>query len=506
MQLKVENYLAIDLGAESGRVILGSFDGHSLAFNEIYRFENFPVRVLQDAQQAMHWDILRLWSEIKKGISIAKKNFGHFNSIGVDTWGVDFGLLDRSGNLLENPYHYRDNRTDGMLQEAFNLVTRQQIFEQTGIQFMQINTLYQLLSMVIQKSPVLDAACTFLTIPDLINYWLSGVKSCEFTNATTTQCFDPRKNEWAFPLLEKLSIPTKMFPNVIRPGTVLGSIHPSLADELNISDISVIAPACHDTGSAVAAIPFENDTCAWISSGTWSIMGVVVPEPIITLESLEFNFTNEGGVAYNGQSSRKISYQYSKNIMGLWLVQECRRIWALQGQSFSYDELTKMAAQAEPCLALVNPDCNDFLKPGDMPARIQAYCAKTNQPIPETPGAIVRCALESIALKYRRILEQLEINVGKHLDPIHIIGGGTRNQLLNQFSADATGRKVVTGPIEATAMGNILVQIQTLGHISSIDEGRSVVKQSFNPEVYSPRNNENWDAAYKRLIILEKTQ
>jgi rhamnulokinase len=506
MQSKMENYLAIDLGAESGRAILGSFDGSSLTLNEVHRFPNNPVRILQGSQQAMHWDALRLWSEIKNSISLVKNKFGRFSSLGVDTWGVDFALLDRAGNLLENPYHYRDNRTDGMMQEAFKRVPRQQIFEQTGIQFMQINTLYQLLSMVIQKSPTLASAETFLTMPDLINYWLTGVKSCEFSIATTTQCFDPRKSNWAYPMLEKLGIPIRMFPNVVSPGAFLGPLHPSLSEELGISDVQVIAPACHDTGSAVAAVPAENEDFAWISSGTWSIMGVVVREPIITPESLEFNFTNEGGASYLYRNSKDNTYRYSKNIMGLWLVQECRRTWAAQGQNYSYDELTSMASQAEPLLAVVNPDSDDFLKPGDMPARIQAFCSRTHQPIPQTPGAIVRCALESIALKYRRILGQLETTVGKRLDPIHIIGGGTKNHLLNQLSADATGRTVITGPIEATAVGNILVQALSQGHLASIDEVRSVVKHSFTPEVYHPQSTVNWDAAYKSFVDMENHQ
>jgi len=501
---KTENYLAIDLGAESGRAILGSFDGQSLTLNEVHRFQNTPVQVLQGSQQAMHWDILRLWSEIKNGISLAKKNYGQFTSLGVDTWGVDFGLLDQSGKLLENPYHYRDSRTDGMVQEAFKRISREHIFEQTGIQFMQINTLYQLLSMALQKSPALEAAATFLTIPDLLNYWLTGVKSCEFTIATTTQCYDPRKNNWAYPMLEKLNIPGSIFPNLITPGTLLGPVHASISSELGVSDVNVIVPACHDTGSAVAAVPAENEDYAWISSGTWSIMGVVVPQPFITPESLEFNFTNEGGVSYFSQNSRQNTYRYCKNIMGLWLVQECRRTWAAHGQTYSYQELTDMAAQAAPLLALVNPDSDDFLKPGDMPARIQAYCARTSQAIPETPGAIVRCAAESLALKYRRVLEQMEITIGKHLDPIHIIGGGSQNQLLDQLTADCTNRRVVTGPVEATAVGNILVQALALGHLSSIDDVRSVVKHSFTPGFYSPKPGGSWDEAYKRFLDLEK--
>jgi rhamnulokinase len=504
LQSKNENYLAIDLGAESGRAILGVLDGQRLSLNEVHRFPNNPVNVLQGNHPAAHWDILRLWSEIKNGISLAKNQYGQIRSLGVDTWGVDFALLDRSGNLLENPYFYRDNRTDGMLEEAFKKVPRQQIFEQTGIQFMQINTLYQLLAMVLQKSKVLDAASTFLTIPDLLNYWLTGVKSCEFSNATTTQCFDPRSNNWAYPLLEKLGIPTNIFPDVVSPGTHLGLMHVSLAEELGVSNIQVVAPACHDTGSAVAAIPAENEDFAWISSGTWSIMGVDSPVPIISPESLKYNFTNEGGVSSLSPDSKNHSYRFSKNIMGLWLVQECRRTWASRGSNYSYDELTNMAALAEPFFAFVNPDYLEFLKPGDMIRRIQSYCLKTHQPIPETPGSIVRCALESIALKYRQILGQLESTVGRHLDPIHIIGGGTKNRLLNQLCADATGRNVITGPIEATAVGNILVQAYAMGSLSSIAEIRSVVKHSFTPELYSPDPNANWDAAYSRFLSLEE--
>jgi rhamnulokinase len=496
MQSKVENYLAIDLGAESGRAILGSLEDNHLTLNEVHRFSNGPVRTLHGAQQSMHWDVLRLWAEIKNGISMVKSQFGHFNSLGVDTWGVDFGLLDRNGNLLENPYHYRDNRTDGMLEEAFSRVPREQIFAQTGIQFMQINTLYQLLSMVLLQSPVLESAETFLPMPDLFNYWLTGQKSCEFTIATTTQCFDPRQNTWAAPLLEKLSIPTKIFPKIISPGSVIGPLHPTVCDELGVSNIKVIAPASHDTGSAVAAIPANNEDFAWISSGTWSIMGVNSASPVITAESLAYNFTNEGGQNY--------SYRYSKNIVGLWLVQECRRTWAAQGQNYSYDEITAMAKAAAPLCSLVNPDSDDFLKPGDMPSRIQAYCKRTGQEIPQTPGAIVRCALESIALKYRRVLEQLEASTGKHLNPIHIIGGGTKNRLLNQLAADATHRTVITGPIEATATGNILLQAMAQGHLSSMDEVRCVVQNSFTPEVYQPLASENWETAYKTFLDLEK--
>ena len=498
MHLTNGNYLAIDLGAESGRVILGTFDGKRLTLTEVHRFSNGPIKILHNGETHMHWDALRLWSEIKNGISLAKKH-GVINSIGVDTWGVDFGLLDRSGNLLGNPFHYRDCRTDGMLEEAFRLVSRENIFEQTGIQFMQINTLYQLLSMVINKSPVLESASTLLTMPDLFNYWLTGEKVCEFSIGTTTQCFDPRKGNWAYSLLEKMGIPTHIFPRIVSPGTIIGPMHPQIAEDLGVSGINIIAPACHDTGSAVAAVPAENDEYAWISSGTWSIMGVIAPKPIITPESLAFNFTNEGGAINLNHDAKSNTYRYSKNIMGLWLVQECRRTWAAQGNEYSYSQIANMATQAEPLLSLVNPDSNDFLKPGDMPSRIQAFCRKTHQPVPETPGAIIRCALESIVLVYRRVLEHLETSLGHKLNPIHIIGGGTQNRLLNQLTADVTNRKVITGPIEATAIGNILVQALAQGHISSVDEVRKVARQSFTPEVYLPNPSTKWDSAYKRF-------
>ncbi len=498
MQSKVGQYLAIDLGAESGRAILGSLDGKRLALNEIHRFSNGPIKVPHKSDISMHWDVLRLWTEIKNGISLAKKS-GQISSIGLDTWGVDFALLDHNGVLLGNPYHYRDSRTDNMLEQAFKRLPREEIFEQTGIQFMQINTLYQLLSMVVNEVEALRCAKTFLTMPDLFNYWLTGQKSCEFSIATTTQCFDPRKGTWAYPLLEKMGIPTSIFPNIVAPGSILGPLHPALAEELGLSGVNIIAPACHDTGSAVAAVPADSEDYVWISSGTWSIMGIVAPDPIITADSLACNFTNEGGAIAQGQ---KNTYRYSKNTMGLWLVQECRRTWRTQGNDYSYATLTEMASQAESLTALVNPDHNDFLKPGDMPSRIQAFCKRTAQKVPRTPGEIVRCALESTALNYRLVLNRLEASVGKRFETIHIIGGGTQNRLLNQLAADATGRKVITGPIEATAIGNILLQALAQKDISSVEELRSIVKNSFETHEYQPRPSTQWETAYKAFTQL----
>ena len=483
--------LAFDLGAESGRAMLGAFDGERIQLSEVRRFPNTPTPL----PNGLHWDVLNLWSEIRRGLGQAVKDTdGKLSGLGLDTWGVDFGLLDRRGNLLGNPYHYRDGRTDGMLEAAFQRVPRAEIVNRTGIQFMQLNTLYQLLAMSLHHAPELDIAATFLTMPDLLNYWLTGRKGCEFTNATTTQCFDPRRREWARPMLERLSIPTHIFPEIIPPGTVLGSLRPAVAEEVGLANLAVIAPACHDTGSAVAAVPASGSNFAWISSGTWSIMGVEVREPLINEETLACSLTNEGGV--NG------TYRLSKNIMGLWLVQESRRTWARQGDSYSYDELTRLAAEAKPLRSVLDPDASDFLKPGDMPERIRAYCQRTGQPAPETPGEVVRCALEGVALKYRWVLERLERLLSRRLDTLHIVGGGTQNKLLSQLAADATGRQVITGPVEATATGNLLMQAVALGKIDSIEQAREVVRRSFEVETFEPDGSscQAWDDAYAKLL------
>jgi rhamnulokinase len=482
-----QNYLAIDLGAESGRAILGSLDGERLSLSEVHRFSNFPVR----QPDGIHWDVLRLWNEIKAGISAGVERRGRLHAIGIDAWGVDFALLDRDGNLLSNPFHYRDTRTDGMLDRAFSRISRQAIFEQTGIQFMQINTLYQLFSMALNRSPLFEVAHTLATIPDLFNYWLSGQTTCEFTNATTTQCYNPRTRDWAWPVLEALDIPKQIFRPVSQPGTVLGPVLAQVGEETGATGVPVVLPACHDTGSAVVAVPAEHKDFAWISSGTWSIMGTEAFQPGISEKTLQFNFTNEGGV-FN-------TWRLSKNIMGLWLVQECKRTWTQSGENLDYDEITGMASQARPFLAVIDPDDFTFLHPGDMPARIQDFCRRTGQPVPETKGEIVRVALESIALKYRWVLECLEEITGKSLDPIHIIGGGSRNRLLNQFTADATGRSVVTGPIEATATGNVVMQAISLGHLGSLEEARQVIRKTFPPEIYSPTTRSGWDEMYHRL-------
>jgi rhamnulokinase len=482
--------LAIDLGAESGRAILGTLNDDKLVLAEIHRFPNVPVRL----PDGLHWNILQLWSEIKNALAVAARQCGKASfSIGVDTWGVDFGLLDRRGALIGNPYHYRDNRTDGMMEQAFARMSREKIFEHTGVQFMQLNTLYQLLAMSANHSPALDSAETFLMIPDLLNYWLTGEMACEFSNATTTQCYDPRERNWSPPLLDAMNLPRRIFPKIILPGTILGALLPHVADEVGAS-ATVIAPACHDTGSAVAAVPARQPGFAWISSGTWSILGAELNAPVITPASLKNNFTNEGGVGG--------TFRFSKNIAGLWLVQECRRQWAHEGNELSYQALMQMAAQAQSFGTVIDVDDPDFVKPGDMPARIRAYSERTRQALPQSKGELVRCVLESIALKYRYVLERLEEMIGHQLEPIHIVGGGTQNRLLNQFTADATNRLVVAGPVEATAIGNLMVQAIARGHIDSLADARAIVADSFQVCTFEPGERAGWDDAYARLLKL----
>ncbi|MBN1642455.1 MAG: rhamnulokinase [Anaerolineae bacterium] len=484
-------FLALDLGAESGRAVVGHLADGVLRLEEIHRFPNGPVL----ANGHLYWDALRLLSEVKTGIQLAVQRYGaEIASLGLDTWGVDFGLLDAQDNLIGNPYHYRDSRTEGMLDAVFARVPREEVFAHTGIQFMQLNTLYQLYAMRAGGSPQLDLARTLLTMPDLFNFWLTGRKVVEFSIATTTQFYDPRRRAWATDLLAALDLPTSILGPVVPPGTVIGDLLPAVADELAIQAIPVIAPACHDTGSAVAAVPATGRDHAYISSGTWSLMGVEVDEPVITPQSLAYNFTNEGGVCG--------TFRLLKNIMGLWLVQECRREWAREGQSYDYAALTQMAAAAPAFGPIVDVDAHPFLAPGDMPGKIQRYCAGTGQQPPQTRGAIVRCALESLALRYRWVLGKLEEMMGRTIAAVHIIGGGMQNELLCQFAADAMQRPVIAGPIEATAMGNILMQALALGQIASLQEGRAIVRRSFDVREYAPGDRAPWDAAYARYLRL----
>lgn len=487
-------FLAFDLGASNGRAVLGRLDDKGLSIEEVHRFSNGGVRL----NDGLHWDVLRLWQEVKTGIRRAvERAAGELVSLGVDTWGVDFGLLDAADHLIGNPYHYRDARTDGMMGAAFEVVSQSEIYERTGIQFLQFNTLYQLLAMVRAQSPQLEIAETLLTMPDLFNFWLTGRKVSEFTIATTTQCYDPRAKTWATEMLEALEIPPHLFQELVPPGTVLGPLRAEIVDETDAPPLQVVAPGTHDTASAVAAVPVEDsDDVIYISSGTWSVMGVEIDQSIINAESLEAGLTNEGGVGG--------TFRFLTNITGLWLIQECRRAWAQQGDAYTYDDLTAMAAEAPASGPLIVPDHPTFLAPEDMPAAICSFCERTGQPVPETKGAVVRCALESLAMAYRDVAERLDSLVGHRLSTIHIVGGGSQNRLLNQFTADATGRDVFAGPVEATAIGNVLVQAMALGYIDSLDAGRALVRRSFDVTGYQPRaaQAEAWDAAYERYYEL----
>lgn len=476
--MAAKTVLAVDIGAESGRVMAVHFDGARLALEELHRFPNTTVSV----NGTLHWDFLRLWRDIQTGIEKGKAL--QPASIGVDTWGVDFGLLDKQGSLIGNPVHYRDGRTAGMMDVAFSRVSQADIFSQTGIQFMPINTLYQMLSLVESGSPQLEIADTFLTAPDLLNYWLTGAKVCEFSNATTTQLFNPTSGTWAFDLMDKLGIPSHIFPEIVPSGTKLGSY----------DGIPVIAPACHDTGSAVAAVPTITEDFAYISSGTWSLVGLEVEQPILTPEALAANVTNEGGV-YG-------TYRLLKNVMGLWILQQCRASWAAEGQDYAYDELVAMARDAEPLTAVFNPNNPRFLAPGDHPHLIRNLCQQTNQPEPQTVGAVVRSVLESLAFAYREVLAQVTAVSNQTPTVIHIVGGGTQNDLLNQLTANATGLPVVAGPVEATVIGNALVQLIALGEIADLQQGRDIVASMDQLKRYQPEETAVWDEGYGRYQAL----
>ena len=477
----MSHYLAIDLGAESGRALLGSLSAGKLTVEELHRFPNTPVRV----QGALYWDTLRLWHEIQHGIAVASRERKlTLDGIGIDTWGVDYGLLGSDGLLLDSPRHYRDARTNGMMEKLFAAVPRDQVFGYTGIQFMQLNTLYQLFAMRVQSAPALDLAAQLLNIPDLFNYWLTGVARSETTIASTTQFFNPATMTWATELLQRLRIPTEMLCPLVEPGTLLGKM-------LDAPHTPVYATAGHDTAAAVVAVPAaKGEDWCYISSGTWSLMGLELERPVINDRSLAANYTNEVGVSG--------TIRFLKNIAGLWLLQECRKAWALEGREYSYEQLARMASEARPFTASIDPDA--FLEPGDMPAQIAAYCAGKGKAAPATDGEYARAILESLALRYRNVTENLEALSGRKISVIHIVGGGSRNALLNQFVADCTGRRVVAGPSEATAVGNILVQAMGAGELANLDEARTVVRNSFELTAVEPHPSPVWEAAYQRYF------
>lgn len=479
-----KRYLAFDFGAESGRAVLAHLQSGILTTEEVHRFPNEPV----EYGGSLHWDVARLWFEVRKALSALEKV--RLAGIGVDAWGVDYALLGERGELLQNPYHYRDRRTQGVVEEVFRKIPMDEIYRATGIQFMPINTLYQLFAAQRDTPTIVAAAKRLLTIPDLFNFWLSGNAVCEFTNATTTQMVDPVRRSWAVALMQRLGLHPDLPAPIVEPGSLIGALLPEVAQNSTIAGTPVIAPACHDTGSAVAAV-CARDSIAFLSSGTWSLVGTELDAPVMTAEAMRLNFTNEGGV--NGTT------RLLKNVMGLWILQGCRHWWTSQGHVYEYHDLMESAIR-EPAFAhLVDPDEESFLRAADMPAAIAAFCRKTHQPAPARPGAYARCVLESLALKYRLVLRSLEHLTGKPIQYVRVIGGGSKNRLLNQFTADATGRSVLAGPVEATALGNVAIQILATGEATSLQEVRAIVDRSFPTEVFEPRETHRWDQQAERF-------
>jgi rhamnulokinase len=486
------NFIAADLGASNGRVLVARWDGARFTLEELHRFDNGPVALVD----RLYWDALGLWREIKTGLTrYAAQESAPPAAIGLDSWGVDFALLDRAGRLLANPVHYRDPRTNGVEDRLFRVVPREQVFAETGIQFMQINTLVQLYAMRDQDDPLLDQAATLLMIPDLFHYWMTGRKAVEYTIASTSQMLHAADRRWATGLLAKLGLPTQMLPEIVAPGTVWGTLLPSICDDIGMRGApAIIAPASHDTAAAVAAVPGLDETSVYISSGTWSLMGVEIAQPILSTTAQRLNFTNEGGV--------ENTIRLLKNIGGLWLLQEARRQWARGGRLYSWDELTAHAEQATPFRSILDPDAAEFLAPGHMVDAIGAYCRGHGQPAPEDVGQVVRCCLESLALRYRWVLAALEQLVGHRLETLRIVGGGAQNRLLCQLAADACQRPVVTGPVEATALGNVMVQALATGHLGSLAEARAAVAASITQEHFLPRAADGWDDAFERFSRL----
>ena len=476
-------YLAFDLGAQSGRAILGRFRHGALDLEEIARFPNEPVR----QNGSIQWDILRLWLEMKRAMERVSDR--RLESLGVDGWGVDYALLGERGNLLENPYHYRDARNDGMMEAVFDRVSRERLYASTGIQFLQINTLVQLFAACRLTPNLIDAARALAMIPDLLNYWLTGRLCSEYTIATTTQLVQATERNWATRLIEEVGLPSRLLTAIVAPGTVVGTVRSDVSAAL--AGTPVIAPASHDTASAVASV-FAGGTTAFISSGTWSLLGTELPAPIMTTTARDLNFTNEGGVCG--------TIRFLKNIAGLWLLQACRQSWTARGQDVPYDEL--MTVADDPQLAfqsLIDPDHHMFLNPENMPESIREYCRQTGQIEPSTPAAHTRAILESLAFKYRVVLESLERLTGVRVEEIRVVGGGARNSLLNQFTADATGRSVVAGPVEATALGNIAMQLVATGAVGSIDDARRAIERSFPLQRFEPSAPDRWNAEYRRF-------
>lgn len=481
--------LAFDFGASSGRAILGTYDGERIRMEEIHRFSNDPVNIAG----VFHWDVLRLFHEIKQGITKAV-HAGGFDAIGIDTWGVDFGLIDKKGRLINNPVHYRDTRTVGMMDKVFETIPKDELYGRTGIQFAAFNTIFQLAYLQQNEPEVLAQADKLLLMPDLFAYLLTGVMRAEYTNVSTTQCLDPISGDWAYDLLDRLQIPRRLFPSIIDAGETYGLLSDAICEELGAPKVPVIAVATHDTGSAVVSVPSSEMDFIFISCGTWSLFGTELQKPVINETSFKFNVTNEGGY---GRTTR-----FLKNIMGLWLIQESRRQWIREGFDVSYGDLEREALACEPFRCFINPDADDFVAPGNLPKRVQEFCRRTGQYVPQSRGEIMRCIYESLAMKYRYTFHAIREVTGLDYKTIHMIGGGTKDRLLCQMAADACNTHVIAGPIEATATGNIAVQLLALGELKDLAEARKVIAVSEDPKFYEPQDTDAYDEAYSRFEAL----
>lgn len=479
--------LAFDFGASSGRAILGIFNGETIELNEVHRFSNDPVRV----GKTIYWDVLRLLHEIKQGI-IKAKAVGGFDSLGIDTWGVDFGLIDEFGCLLENPVHYRDTRTAGLVEEAFDVIPKNRFYELTGIQFMELNTVFQLFSLAKMRPHILERADKLLFMPDLLAYMLTGSKFTEYSIATTSQLVDIKTKTWSEEIMNSFSIPKRLFSEIISPGTVVGQLSDEICEECGIDKVNVIAVCGHDTQSAITAVPSSEKNFAFLSSGTWSLFGTEIEQPIVNETSLEMNVTNEGGFGF--------STGFLKNIIGLWLIQESRRHWNKNGCSYSYAQLEKEALGSKPFQFFIDPDAPEFVPHGNIPERVCEFCRKTGQPVPQSVGEIMRCIYESLAMKYRQTLEKITDCTKTEYPAIHVIGGGTKDTLLCQMTASSCGKPVLAGPIEATVLGNIAVQLISSGEIENIHQARKIIAASEKPVEYVPENHGAWNENYERFL------
>lgn len=482
------NFIAADLGAASGRIMVGQWNGRTFVLDELHRFPNGGVQI----SGHLHWDLLRIWSEIQIGMARYAARFQTAPAaIGIDAWGVDFVLLDKVGRLVGTPYHYRDSRTEGIPDVVFNSVSRRELYARNGVQTMQINTLFQLVSMVHAGDPQLQHAETLLMVPDFFHYLLTGARAVEYTEATTTQMY-ARDTGWTQDILEALGIPTRILPQIVFPGTQLGTVRGEILSDCSLrGTVPTVAVASHDTASAVAAIPNMGDASAFISSGTWSLMGIETHAPIVSDDAFLLNFTNEGGV--------EGSILFLKNIAGLWILQECLRHWNSEGNHYAWEDLASLASREEPLRSILDVDDSDFLAPANMPAAIADYCRRTSQVQSQGIGAIARCCFESLSLKYRAVLESLEMLAGRRLETIRIVGGGCLNSLLCQMTADACDRLVVAGPAEASALGNVMVQAIATGHLRRVSEGRAAIAGSVECKQYFPRRSKAWEQAYERL-------